>query len=63
MLERVLRPDNRVVPRDQTIETSLEDNTLVITIRSERAGSALTSARSILEDAKLFSWLNEALGV
>lgn len=63
MLESSLLPDNKDAPKDQRIETYRERNTLVVTIKSERAGSALSSVRSILSDVKLFSSLIDAIGI
>jgi tRNA threonylcarbamoyladenosine modification (KEOPS) complex Pcc1 subunit len=63
MLESSLLPDNKDAPKDQRIETYRKRNTLVVTVKSERAGSALSSARSILSDVKLFSRLIDAIGI
>jgi hypothetical protein len=63
ILEKVLAPDNRDIPEDQKLEMVRRRDVIEITIISSRLGSALTSARSIVSDVKLFSRVTDALGV
>ena len=53
-LEAALTPDNRGVPKDQKFSMKREGAGLVISISSERAPSAFTTANSLLVDANLF---------
>lgn len=61
-VDNVLHPDNKYPPPDQMIETHVIGDCLEINIISTRAGSALSSARSILSDVKLFSGIVEGFG-
>lgn len=53
-LEATLSPDNRGLPKDQELVVSRRGRKLFFTIKSQRSSSAVSSALSILSDAKLF---------
>jgi hypothetical protein len=53
-LERTLIPDNRSLPKDQRFESERSGSSLRFTIESPRPVSAVSSALSLLVDARLF---------
>jgi hypothetical protein len=59
MLNEVLMPDNRYFPKDQEFAVLRRGNVLTFRVASPRARPALSTASSVLSDAKLFQdvWL------
>ncbi len=53
-LKATLSPDNKSVPRDQRLSVELSGRTLRFVIESARPAAGLSSALSLLSDAKLF---------
>lgn len=53
-LQSVLAPDNKSVPKDQSFSSSTYGKNLRFLISSARVSGCLSSAASILTDAKLF---------
>lgn len=53
-LALALSPDNKGVPKDQSFVTTQEGRSLNFRVSSDRASGALSTALSILSDAKLF---------
>jgi len=53
-LKATLSPDNKSVPRDQRLNVDLNGRTLRFVIESARPAAGLSSALSLLSDAKLF---------
>ena len=54
-LESTLKPDNHPLPKDQTFTSSREGSVLKFRISSPRPSSCVSSALSLLSDARLFS--------
>jgi len=53
-LQRVLAPDNRAVPKDQTFSSRAHGRTLRFSISSARFSGCFSSGISILTDVRLF---------
>ena len=53
-LKATLSPDNKSVPKDQRLTVERRGRTLRFVIESPRPASCLSSAQSLLSDAKLF---------
>jgi hypothetical protein len=54
-LNEALMPDNRYFPKDQSFHASTDGRTIRFDIGSPRVRPALSTAASIISDAKLFA--------
>jgi hypothetical protein len=54
-LDEALMPDNRYFPKDQRFRTSREGSVVRFEVWSPRVRPALTTATSLVSDAKLFA--------
>lgn len=54
-LEAALAPDNHPLPRGQELSSRRDGNELSFRITSPKTSSCISSAQSLLTDAKLFS--------
>jgi len=53
-LEAALRPDNKSIPKDQSFSSERSGSTLRFRMSSPRHASCISSALSLLSDARLF---------
>jgi hypothetical protein len=53
-LQTALSPDNKSVPKDQSFSSRTEGRDLSFLIRSPKVSGCISSALSILTDARLF---------